>query len=155
MANSASQADRYLPAEKSFKWIVVLATGLALAGLAGSAAALQPSGASGLQFTWHWSVLAWAAGAGLCAWPFWRLVWAVQDNPSRKNKNRLAVFCAFLLLIGLALFLYPIRFGSQAYRSEAFSGLVLAALFLAGGAALLYALARAFSRDEQAQERKH
>ena len=146
--------EKYLPTDKTFKVIVIGSSGLALATVTGSAAALEHSPGQGLHFAWHWSVLVWSAAAALCAWPFWRLVWAVQECPTRKTKARLLAFCFFLLLLGLGLFLYPMRFTSAAFRSEALVGLALAAVFLGIGAALLCALARAFSSEEPAPPTK-
>jgi hypothetical protein len=140
--------QRYLPADTTFKRLVVGATGLALAFVVGSAASLERTGPEEVRFAWHWSILPWSLGAGFCVWPFWRLVWSLQERPTRKGKLRLGLYCALLLIIGLAAFLYPSRFGSAVYRSDAFRGLALAGAFLAAGAGLLFALSRALARAD-------
>jgi hypothetical protein len=145
--------QRYLPADKTFKRVVLAATALALAFVVGSAACVQRGPADQMTFAWHWSVMLWGLGAAASAWPFWRLVWAVQERPTRRTKTQLVLYCIGLLALGLGAFLYPSRFGSVILRSDAFEGLALAAVFLLVGACLLFALSRALSRDDNLPEK--
>jgi cation transport ATPase len=133
--------------DRQFRRLLILATSLALAVMIASVGSIRTSGA-GLQFVWHWSVLIWSLLGALCAWPFWRLVWAVQDRPSPRNKLRLVLFCALMFALGLAGFLYPLRYAAPAYRSDLIEGLIAAVLVLAAGGAMLYVLGRAFSRAD-------
>ena len=146
--------ERCLPGDRVFRRFVVGATALALGAILGSAAALRRTGPDGVGFAWSWAVLAWGAGAAACAWPFWHLVWAVQENPTRRTKILLVCWCAVLLVLGLGAFLYPIRFISPTYRNDVLVGLVVAVFVLAAGAGMLYGLARAFTRDESESERR-
>ena len=130
-----------------FRRVLIVATGFALAVMIASVGSIR-TGEAGLRFVWHWSVLIWSLAGAFCAWPFWRLVWAVQDKPSSKNKLRLGLFCAFLLALGLAGFLYPLRYTAADYRAELLEGLLFAAIVLGAGAAMLFALARAFARAD-------
>ncbi len=137
------QSDNDAP----FRRLLIVATGLALAVMAISVASIRP-GSAGLQFEWRWPALLWGAAAAVCAWPFWRLVWAVQENPSPRNKRRLTLFCGLMLALGLAGFLYPLRFTAPSYRWDLVIGLVVALVVLAAVAVMLYGLARAFARAD-------
>lgn len=144
---------RQSQSDKVFRRILIIATAVALAVMIASVGSIRTSGA-GLQFVWHWFVLLWSLSGALCAWPFWRLVWAAQDQPSSRNKFRLAAFCLFMLGLGLASFLYPLRFTAPAYRDDLIEGLALAVLVLSAGAGMLYFLGRAFSRADSNSSRR-
>lgn len=133
--------------DKLFRRLLIGATAFALGVMIASVGSIRTSG-SGLQFVWHWSVLIWSLLGALCAWPFWHLVWAVQDNPSRSNKLRLALFCVLMLGLGVGGFLYPLRYTAPAYREDLLEGLIAAVLVLSAGGSMLFFLGRAFSRAD-------
>ena len=133
--------------DQLFRRLLIAATAFALAVMIASVGSIRPGG-DGLRFVWHWPVLIWSALGGLCAWPFWRFVWAVQDRPTPRNKLRLALFCLLMLALGLAGFLYPLRFTNRMYRNDLIAGLALAVLVLSSGGSMLYFLGRAFTRAD-------
>ena len=121
-----------------------------------SVAAVQFGKANALQFGWHWSILIvmglgfyWNAG-------FWTLIWRSYDTPGLNLRKKLLGSFAFLLGIGLATFLYPIRFVAAEHHIEISRGLVTAVMFLGVMGMLIYKLGRGFvSADKIEMERQN
>ena len=88
-----------------FRKIVVGSTGLGLACMLGSAAAIQIGKGTGLQFRWHWSVLVFAAVVVIWNSRFWKVVWELQENPTDRTRRKLGLHLAVLLLLGVGSFL--------------------------------------------------
>ena len=114
-----------------------------------SVAAVQFGKANALQFAWHWSIavvmavgLIWNAG-------FWRLIWRSYDTPGLNLGGRLLGSFVFLLAIGLATFLYPIRFVAAEYHLEISRGLITALVFLGVMGWLIWKVGRGFILADQ------
>ena len=136
--------------DRTFRNIVAVSTGLALASMFASLASLKIERETGLSFRWHWGILPWTMAGAAAAWYFWRLVWAAQSIPSPENKKRLTRFSFVLIAMGAGAFLYPIRYVFAGYRNEISTGLIKAVIFLAVGAWVAYKLARAFDDPDPA-----
>jgi hypothetical protein len=146
--------QKSLVQDKVFRRIVVYSTGLGLSLMLASLASIRIGRAQGLQFTWHWSILVWMGAAVIWNWRFWQSVWDVYEQPSDKTRRKLVIYSILLIALGLAAFLYPIRFISEAYRPDISRGLVTAALFLGILAWFLYKFGRAFVESDEQQTGK-
>jgi hypothetical protein len=121
-----------------FKRIVIASTGLGLACMFASLAAIRIDPGRGLQFTWHWSILIVVAAAVLWNWRFWNVVWAAQVSPVPAAKRKVAMYVTVLLLLGTGSFLYPIRFLEHGYWNGILRGLLTAGAFLGTMIWLIY-----------------
>ena len=130
--------DNSLYQDRTFRNIVVGSTGLGLACMLGSVAAIRISKDAGLQFGWHWSVLIMAAAVVLWNRRFWNIIWELQERSTDKIKRRLAFHLGVLTLLGIGSFLYPIRFIEHSYWSGILKGLLTAGTFLGTMVWLIY-----------------
>jgi hypothetical protein len=121
-----------------FRRIVVTSTGLGLACMLGSVAAIQIGKGTGLQFRWHWTILVFAAAVVIWNSRFWKVLWELQESPTRKARRKLGLHLAILLLLGAGSFVYPVRFVEQSYWNGIARGLVTAVTFLGTMLWLIY-----------------
>src|SRR6476619_371665 len=112
--------------DSMFRKIVVGSTGLGLACMLGSVAAIRIGKGTALQFGWHWTILVVAAAVVLWNMRFWKVVWELQDRSDSTTKRKLFVHLAILLALGIGTFLYPIRFVEHSYFGGIAKGLVTA-----------------------------
>ena len=138
--------------------IVGLATGLAFGTMVGSLFAVRNS-PGGLVFELNAaSVIAFLA-AGVLAWFYWRMVAKLATGavPGMKPKfpPRFAAFSAALALIGLAAFLYPLRFIPAEKRADIFIGLLLAVAVLSGVGFVMWKVRNFLEADAERTEREH
>src|SRR5687768_15747040 len=108
--------------DQTFRRIVVGSTGSGIALMLASLAAVQFGRAQGLHFQWHWSIAVVILLGFYWNARFWRVVWEAQDSPTPKFRRRLTVAFSFLFAIGLATFLYPMRFVSPEHHMSISSG---------------------------------
>jgi hypothetical protein len=141
--------------DKPFKGIVVFSTGLGLALMLASLAAIRIGKVEGLQFAWHWTILLWMAAAAIWNWRFWNVVWQVQRDPTPQAKKRLIFHCGILFAIGLGAFLYPIRFIEQSYWAGIGMGLVTAFTFLGIMFWIIFRFARGFLEQDNSATKTH
>jgi hypothetical protein len=137
--------------DSMFRKIVVGSTGLGLACMLGSVAAVRISKGSGLQFGWHWTILLVAAAVIVWNMRFWNVVWELQDRPNVKTKKRLALHLGILCLLGIGSFLYPIRYIEQSYFSGIAKGLVTALTFLGTMFWLIYKCGKGLAAIDAAE----
>ena len=137
--------------DKAFRRIVVGSTGLGLSLMIASLASIRIGEQLGLKFTWHWTILIWMAATAFWNSRFWSVVWDVQTHPSPAGKKKLGIYCAILMAIGVAAFLYPVRFISQAYRLDISKGLITAVIFLGCGAWVAWKLVRCFLEHDEVE----
>ncbi|HZV33650.1 MAG TPA: hypothetical protein VFB72_03670, partial [Verrucomicrobiae bacterium] len=109
--------------ERDIRRIMVAGTAIAFGCMAGSLEALR-GGPGGFSFQISWrTFLAFAVG-GLAVVPFWNIVFGlVSNNRTRSRHVRAAIL---FLLIGIAAFLYPLRFIPKEKLPEVYTGLVFA-----------------------------
>ena len=136
--------EKALHQDNVFRNIVVCSTGLGLACMLGSVAAIRIGKGAGLQFVWHWSILVVAAAVILWNRRFWNLVWELQETATMRMKRKLAFHLGILALLGIGSFLYPIRFIEQGYWFGISKGLLTAAAFLGTMLWLIYKCGKGF-----------
>lgn len=136
--------------DKTFRRIVVGSTGLGIAAMLASVAAVQIGKTRGLSFSWHWSVAVVMAVGVLWNWRFWNLIWQAQEGEVPNLKMKLGMHFAVLFALGLGTFLYPIRFVSAEYHVGISKGLVTAVLFLGTMGWLIFKLGRGFLKADEA-----
>jgi hypothetical protein len=139
--------------EKNFKRVVVVSTALAFAFMIGLLSSIQGKTSQGLQFGWNWGVLVWIAAAIACNGVFWRQAWTAQAAPTPANKRRFLLGCCLMGLLGLAAFLYPMRFSEKSF-SHWFSlihGLVTAVLFLSALGWIFYKFIRMLDKADEVE----
>lgn len=134
---------------------MVGSTGLAVALMLGSVAAVQFGKAQGLQFQWHWSILLVMGLGAFWNWRFWKVIWNAHDAPNRNFRGKLVVAFAFLFALGLATFLYPMRFVAADYFFPISRGLLTAAFFLGTMFWLIYKLGRGFMNADRIEAQQH
>jgi hypothetical protein len=137
--------------DRTFRRIVVASTGLGFACMFASLAAIKIGQGTGLQFTWHWSILLVAAAAIFWNSRFWRAFWEAQDGKEVRSKRKLAIHLAILVLLGIGSFLYPIRFVEQSYWSGILKGLVTAVTFLGTMIWLIYKVGKGFGEIDSVE----
>jgi hypothetical protein len=137
--------------DSTFRRIVVVSTGLGLACMLGSVAAIKVSRTAGLEFIWHWSLLLIAGAAAFWNFRFWRTVWETQEHPGAASKKKLLLQLAVLFALGIGAFLYPIRFVEQSYWSGILKGLVTAVTFLGTMIWLIYKVGKGFGEIDAAE----
>jgi hypothetical protein len=130
--------------DKLLRRIVVASTGLGIALMLASLAAVQFGKAQSLQFAWHWSIGVVMVLGAYWNRRFWKLIWQASDVPSANLKRNITIAFALLLALGLGTFLYPIRFISAEYHVPISRGLATAVLFLGTMGWLIYKLGRGF-----------
>jgi hypothetical protein len=135
--------------DKLLRRIVVASTGLGIALMLASLAAVQFGKAHSLQFAWHWSIAAVMVLGAYWNWRFWKLIWKTYDAPAANLKRNIIIAFALLLALGLATFLYPIRFISAEYHVPISHGLATAVLFLGTMGWLIYKLGRGFVNADE------
>lgn len=128
---------------------MVASTGLGISLMLASVAAVQFGKTNGLQFAWHWSIAVVMALGFYWNASFWRLIWRSYDTPGLNLRKKLLGSFAFLMAIGLATFLYPIRFVAAEYHFEISRGLITAVLFLGAMGTLIYKLGRGFMNADE------
>jgi hypothetical protein len=140
--------------DQTFRRIVVASTGLGLACMLASVAAIKVSKTAGLEFIWHWSILVVAAIGLFWNARFWSAVWETQDRPNRGSTRKLLVHVAGLALLGLGSFLYPIRFIEQSYWDGILKGLVTAVTFLGTMIWLIYKVGKGFQEIDSIEMKR-
>src|SRR5688572_25601255 len=137
--------------DKLLRRIVVASTGLGIALMLASLAAVQFGKAQSLQFAWHWSIAVVMFLGAYWNWRFWKLIWKAYDAPAANLKRNITIAFALLLALGLGTFLYPIRFISAEYHLPITRGLATAVLFLGTMGWLIYKLGRGFLECDQTE----
>jgi hypothetical protein len=134
-----------------FRKIVVGSTGLGLACMLSSVAAIRIGQGTGLEFGWHWSILGVAAVVVLWNRKFWNVVWELQCAPSVATKRKLGRHLVILLVLGVGCFLYPIRFIEQSYIGGIIRGLATAGAFLGTMAWLIFQCGRGLTQIDEVE----
>ena len=130
--------------DRTLRRIVVGSTGLGISLMLASVAAVQFGKANALQFAWHWSIAVVMALGFIWNASFWKLIWRIDESPTLNLRKKLTGSFAFLAVIGLGTFLYPIRFVSAEYHLEISRGLITAVVFLAVMGTLIYKVGQGF-----------
>ena len=123
---------------------MVGSSGLGIALMLASLAAVQFGKAQGLQFQWHWSIAVVMALGAYWNWRFWKVIWGAHDAPNRNFRTKLTGVFALLFALGAGTFLYPMRFVAADYHFPISRGLLTAVLFLGTMFWLIYKLGRGF-----------
>jgi hypothetical protein len=134
-----------LTQDKTFRRIVVGSTGLGIAFMLASLAAVQFGKAQGLQFQWHWSIALVMLLGVAWNWHFWNLLWRAQEAEDAGSRRKLMFSFAQLFALGAGTFLYPVRFVASEHQLEISYGLITALLFLVVMFWVIFKVARAFS----------
>ena len=138
--------------DKTLRRIMVGSTGLGLAFMLASVAAVQFGRTKNLDFQWHWSIVAVVTlGIAWNAW-FWKLIWRAYDDPESSQRGKLVGAFALLFALGAGTFIYPVRFVASSFRPEISLGLVTAIVFLSVMFTLIYKLGRGFVNADQIEE---
>lgn len=146
MSNSISLTE-----DKTFRRVVVGSTGLGIALMLASLAAVQFGKSNGLQFKWHWSIAVVMILGAFWNWRFWNVVWNAEEAPEGTRRRRIIVAFTFLFALGLGTFLYPMRFVASEYHLGISRGLVTAIVFLATMLWLIYKLGRGFIEADKTE----
>lgn len=133
-----------LPQDTLLRRIMVASTGLGIALMLGSVAAVQFGKAQGLQFQLHWSIAVVMLLGAFWNWRFWNVIWKANDTPGADFRKKIIVAFALLFALGLGTFIYPMRFVAEGYHLGISRGLATAVVFLATTFWLIYKLARGF-----------
>ncbi|MGV3774138.1 MAG: hypothetical protein ACO1QB_14655 [Verrucomicrobiales bacterium] len=143
--------------DSNFKRIVVVSTALGFAFMVGLISSIQGKNAQGLVFGWHWPVLVWIAAAVLSNAVFWRVAGNVQANPSPGNKKRFILGCLFMGAIGVAAFLYPMRFSEKSFTHwfSLIKGLVTAVIFLGICGWIFYKFCETLNQADEVELKRH
>src|ERR1051325_7869289 len=91
-----NQTQKPLDQDTIFIRIIVGSTGLGLALMLGSLAAVKSSDANRLQFEWNWFIPVWMAIAVFGNRLFWKSALQAQRNPTPKAKKSLTVHSVLL-----------------------------------------------------------
>jgi hypothetical protein len=137
-------------ADGFFFRIVAWSTSLAFGGMLASIEALH-NGASGFAFRVSgWTMVAFAIGVvvGLIYWKI------VLPSSTAGPSSRPRIMSFFLLLGGVAAFLYPLRFVPTKNLREIFIGLAAAAVALSLVGLMLWRLKIFFDKDAATVESK-
>jgi hypothetical protein len=140
--------------DKQFRRIVVGSTGLGLACMLASLAAIRIDPQEGLRFGWHWSILLVGAVALIWNARFWKAVWASQREGQPRAGRALSWHVAGLAALGLGSFLYPIRFIERSEWLDVSKGLVTAVLFLGVLCWLMIKWARGFAEFDASEQKR-
>jgi hypothetical protein len=141
--------------DSGFIRIVIGSTGLGLALMVGSLAAVQVNGAQHYQFGWHWSVPVWMLAAVYGNSRFWSSVWRAQNHPTQKNKRSAIIHALGLAAFAIGAFLYPLRFIETSHLLPVARGLATAVIFLSILATILIQISRALSETENTPNETH
>ena len=142
------QTQKPLTQDPIFVRIVVSSTGLGLALMLGSLAAVKFTDANRLQFGWNWFIPLWMAVAVIGNQRFWKAVWQAQNDPTPKAKKRLTIHSALLVALAIGAFLYPLRFIEQSRWIEVARGLATAVVFLGTVGTIIYQFGRGFAEGD-------
>lgn len=108
------------------RWIMIGSSALGLGCLLASLTVLD-LGKGGIEF--HWSnlaLLAFPAGA-LLAGGYWLLVFRLGEaDPTRAGRRMIFGASLFMLLLAVAVFMYPLRFITPEKRTDVLIGLGVA-----------------------------
>jgi hypothetical protein len=138
--------------DKLFRRIATGSSGLGFAAMMGWLASLNLSDRCTFQFSWHWSIPLWMTAAAIFNWRLWDALWHFQDGPSPKTKLRLTIFVVASIAMGLAAFLYPIRFIASEHYRDILRGLVTGAIFLGIVGGIMIAISRGLTETEPAKK---
>jgi hypothetical protein len=141
--------------DSGFIRIVVGSTGLGLALMVGSLAAVQVNGAQHYQFGWNWTVPVWMLVAVYGNGRFWSSVWRAQNDPTQKNKRSAIIHALGLATLAIGSFLYPLRFIETAHLLPVARGLATAVIFLSILAIILVQISHALTETEKAAKETH
>lgn len=134
---------------RDLRRIIVLGTSIGFGCVVGSLEALRPSHAGfTFQITGR-SFVAFAIGA-ILVFPFWRIIFSPSQSAHQTASRRWAMI--FLAILGLASFLYPLRFIPNEKISSLLIGLGAAICALTGVAGLLWMMKRFLDRDARQNE---
>ena len=103
------QTQKPLTQDPIFVQIVVSSTGLGLALMLGSLAAVKFTDANRLQFGWNWFIPMWMTVAVIGNQRFWKAVWQAQNDPTPKAKKRLTIHSALLVALAIVRPIDPAR----------------------------------------------
>ncbi len=128
---------------RDFFRIASFSTALAL-GCAAATVYSVKLGSAGITIELSWGTLvAFAAAAGVGVY-YWRLI--------EKGRRSARWLDAVMILLGLALFLYPVRFVAPEKKVDVAVGLVLAMIFLGTAGWLIWRCMRFFDPGEPDKE---
>ena len=130
--------------------VVIGSSALGLGMLLASLTGLE-LGAAGFTFQWHLSAVpAFLIGAAVAA-GYWRLVFRLGAGADKRSSRRwLYVASGFLILLAVAVFLYPLRFVAAERRHEVFVGLGVALGALSCLGAMISVAVRMLQADDEA-----
>lgn len=136
---------------RDFLRIAMFSTALGVGVVAASLYSLRktPSGL-GFELTIG-SVVAFIIGAA-AGWWYWRMVGKLvlaSAEGSTERRAKLRIYSAVLIILGIAAFLYPIRFVPPENVREVVAGLGMAFLVLTGVALVLWQIKRFLDRDSE------
>jgi hypothetical protein len=134
--------------DSGFVRIVVGSTGLGLALMLGTLAAVRVNGTQHYQFGWNWTVPIGMLAAFYGNSRFWKSVWEAQSNPSPGNKKKAIIHAAGLAALAIGAFLYPLRFIEADHLLAVARGLITAVIFLSILGTMIFKIGRALSESE-------
>ena len=108
------------------RWIMIGSSALGLGCLLASLTVLD-LGKGGIEFHWsNYALIAFPAGAGLAA-GYWLLVFRLGEKDEVESGRRTVYGASiFMLLLAVAVFMYPLRFITPEKRSDVLIGLGIA-----------------------------
>lgn len=130
--------------------VVIGSSALGLGMLLASLTGLE-LGTTGFDFHWHISAVpAFLIGAAVAA-GYWRLVFRLGAGADkRSSRRRLYVASGLLILLAIAVFMYPLRFVAAERRHEVFVGLGVALGALSCLGAMITVAIRMLQADDAA-----
>ena len=152
MFGGPPRATTHAGSARTFGRIAATATELSFAIVLGSVACLDWSPSAGLGFRWRWGALLWMFIGVAAGWYLWVLIGRLETCPSRATRKGLVVYCVLLLLGGLGVFAYPLRFVPPEKYRDVLIGLVAAIAALSFAGWMLFRLFRALSKNESPPE---
>lgn len=136
---------------RDFIRIAMFSTALGVGVVAASLYSLRKA-PSGLTFDLTiGSVVAFIAGA-VAGWWYWRAVGKLvlaHAEGSSERRTKLRIYSGLLVLLGVAAFLYPIRFVPPENLRPVLEGLGMAFLVLTGVGVVLWQIKRYLDRDSE------
>jgi len=141
--------------DATFRGLVMAASALGMGGMVASLATVR-QGPHGFEF--HWTALAipgFVAGA-LIGCLYWAMIFRFSARSGAHGGRRpVAIASAFLLVLAMAVFLYPIRFIPDQKRGDVIVGLAAAIVVLGGIGFLIHTIVRWLEQDDaEAAERE-
>ncbi len=134
--------------QRDFLRIVQFATAFAFGVTAGSHYALEQTG-SGFVLRFSFGVIpAFLAGAAI-GWSYWHLILRRAEQTGAK---RFRIYSWVLVAIGLACFLYPIRYVKRGALSDVVQGVLMAFVLVGVIGVLLWLVARLLNAPDREKQ---